>query len=478
MKIIFGTDGWRGLLDSEINEKTISLVAQAFADYNLQRFSQPVIAIGFDGRRNSEKFANIFTETLSGNGIKVFLSDRIIPTSVLSFFVKYNNLNSGVMITASHNPPEYNGVKFKADYGGPFLTEETLKVEELIGKSSVSKSSDNVERTNLLLPYVETIEKLIDFELIRRARLNILIDSMGGAGSDYLERILLAHNIPAKTIFSPPDEKFYGRLAEPIEKNLEALKQKLKENNYSIGLATDGDADRCGVMLDNGEWLSAQETILLLTDFIINTKKLKGHIVKTASVTDKLKTLFESKQRKIYDVQVGFKYITEVMIDKKIAFGCEESGGFGYGTHIPERDGILSSLFMIEMLAHSGFNKLSEYVNHKRKEFGEIFYDRIDLKYEDNDRVNKLPELFNKNIQNINSFNVKEVKSFLSSRNIINGIKFLLEGNNRWLLLRSSETEPIVRIYAEGQSDEEVNKLLKFGSNLFDIRSVPQKVIM
>ena len=468
MKIIFGTDGWRGLLDNEINEETVAHVAQAFADYNLQNFSQPAIAVGFDGRRNSEKFANIFAETLSGNNVKVFLSDRIIPTPILSFFVKHNNLKSGVMITASHNPPEYNGVKFKADYGGPFLTEVTLKVEELIGKSSIRKSLDNIEKTNLLLPYVEAIEKLIDFDLIRRSRLNILIDSMGGAGSDYLERILLAHNIPVKTIFAPPNENFYGRLAEPIEKNLSPLRNELKENDYSLGLATDGDADRSGFMLDNGEWLSAQETILLLTDFIVNTKKLKGNIVKTASVTDKLKTLFESKQRKIYDVQVGFKYITEIMIDKKIAFGCEESGGFGYGTHIPERDGILSSLFMIEMLAHSGFNKLSEYVDHKRKGFGNIFYDRIDLKYEKPDRNELLPELYRKFIDSVENFRVVHAKAFYSSRNVINGLKFFLEGDNRWLLLRSSETEPIVRIYAEGQSDSEVQKLLKFGEQLFN----------
>ncbi|RPI60887.1 MAG: phosphoglucomutase [Ignavibacteriales bacterium] len=468
MKIIFGTDGWRGLLDSEINEETISLVAQSFADYNLQRFSHPAIAIGFDGRRNSEKFAKIFAETLSGNNIKVFLSDRIIPTPVLSFFVKHNNLNSGVMITASHNPPEYNGVKFKADYGGPFLTEETLKVEELIGKSSVKKNDVNIERTNFLLSYTEQIGKFIDFEFIRRSRLNVLIDSMGGAGSDYLERILLAHNISAQTIFSLPDQNFYGRLAEPIEKNLGPLKKELQENDYSLGLATDGDADRCGVMLDNGEWLSAQETILFLTNFIVNTKKLQGNIVKTASVTDKLKTLFESKQRKIYDVQVGFKYITEVMISKKIAFGCEESGGFGYGIHLPERDGILSSLFMIEMLAHSGFNKLSEYVNHKREEFGKIFYDRIDLKYEKQDRNELLPGLYRNFIDRIGNFRVVHIKAFYSSRNVINGLKFFLEGDNRWLLLRSSETEPIVRIYAEGQSDDEVKKFLEYGRKLFN----------
>ncbi|NWF50235.1 MAG: phosphoglucomutase [Ignavibacteriaceae bacterium] len=465
MKIIFGTDGWRGLLGKEINEETVALAAQAFADYNLQKFSQPSIAVGFDGRCSSEKFAKIFAETLSGNNIEVFLSDRIIPTPVLSFFVKHNKLNSGVMITASHNPSEYNGVKFKADYGGPFLTEETLKVEQLISKSAIRKKNDKIEKTNFLLAYTELVEKLIDFDLIRRSRLNILIDSMGGAGSDYLERILLAHGIPAKTIFSPPDENFYGRLAEPIEKNLSPLKKELQENDYSLGLATDGDADRCGVMLNTGEWLSVQETILLLTDFIVNTKKLKGHIVKTASVTDKLKAQFETKQRKIFDVQVGFKYITEVMINKKIAFGCEESGGFGYGIHIPERDGILSSLFIIEMLAHSGFNKLSDYVNLKRNELGNIYYDRIDLKYEKPGRNELLPNLYKKYIDDIKGFRVIHVKAFYSSRNIINGLKFFMEGNNRWLLMRSSETEPIVRIYAEGQSEEEVKQFLDFGKN-------------
>ncbi len=468
MKIIFGTDGWRGLLDSEINDESVSLVAQAFADYNLQNFSSPKIAVGFDGRRNSKHFAKIFSEILSGNGIKVFLSDRIIPTPALSFFVKINQLSSGVIITASHNPPEYNGIKFKAYYGGPFLTEETLKVEQLLGKSPIKKNSDNIESTNFLLPYTEQLEKFIDFEQIRLSRLKILIDSMGGAGADYLERILLAHNIPSKTIFSPPDENFYGRLAEPIEKNLSPLKKELQENDSSLGLATDGDADRCGVMLDNADWLSAQETILLLTDFIVNTKKFKGHIVKTASVTDKLKTLFESKQRKIFDVQVGFKYITEVMIDKKVAFGCEESGGFGYGIHIPERDGILSSLFMIEMIAHSGFNKLSEYVDHKRNEFGNIFYDRIDLKYKKPDRNELLPELYRKFIDRIGNFRVVHAKAFYSSRNVINGLKFFIEGDNRWLLLRSSETEPIVRIYAEGQNDKEVKQFLEFGKNILN----------
>ncbi len=468
MNIFFGTDGWRGLLDKEVNENSIAIVAQAFADYLNERKEANSVAIGFDGRKKSELFAKIFAEILSGNNIKVFLSDRIIPTPVLSFTVKSKSLDAGVMITASHNPPEYNGVKFKADYGGPFLTEETAKVENLLEKNLISRNDSLITKENFLIEYFNHLETLIDFELIRRSRLTILIDSMGGAGADYLERILLSHNIPARTIYSVPDFNFYGRLAEPVAQNLEPLSKELRNGDFSLGLVTDGDADRCGVMLEDGSFLSAQETILLLTDFVVNTKKLKGDIVKTSSVTDKLKTFFESKQRKVFDVQVGFKYITEIMIKKQIAFGCEESGGFGYGNHIPERDGILSSLLMIEMLAHSGFDKLSEFVKTKRKQFGEIFYNRIDLHYDKPDRINLLPELYKKFIEKIDDKKVIFLKPFYSSRGIINGLKFCIEGNNRWLLIRSSETEPIIRIYAEGQSDDEVNKFLEFGKNILN----------
>lgn len=468
MNIFFGTDGWRGLIDKEVNEHTIEIVAQAFADYLNNNHQNASAAIGFDGRKKSELFAKIFAEVLSGNNINVFLSDRIIPTPTLSFIVKHKSLSAGVMITASHNPPDYNGVKFKASYGGPFLTEETVKVEQLLNKNSIKRNNNLITKENFLIDYFNQLEKLVDFELIRRSRLNILIDSMNGAGTDLIERILLAHNISAKSIYAAPHENFSGRLPEPIEKNLKPLSDELKSNDYSLGLATDGDADRCGVMLDDGSWLSAQETILVLADYCINKKKFHGCVVKTSSVTDKVKTLFESNQRKVIDVQVGFKYITEVIIKQTVAFGCEESGGFGYGIHIPERDGILSSLFIIEMLADSGFNKLSEYINHKRKIFGELFYDRIDLKYYKPDRNELLSKLYKKYIDKFGDCKVVFVKPFYSSRNIINGLKYFLEGNNRWLLIRSSETESIVRIYAEGQSKEEVKQFLELGKNFFN----------
>lgn len=467
--IIFGTDGWRGLIDSEINISSVEVVAQAFSVYIKDKFNSEnklKVALAYDGRKYSKEFAEAFASVLSGNNITALLSESIVPTPALSFYVKHKNLNAGVMITASHNPPEYNGIKFKANYGGPFLTEETLIVENFLYKNEIVKSDELIIMTNMLEDYSLHIESQIDFKAISSTGLNILIDSMSGAGQYFLEELLKKHNCKADTIFGTADINFSGRLAEPIEKNLIPLKNKLIESaSYSFGAATDGDADRLGVLLDNGEWLSAQETILYLTDYIVNKKNYTGNIVKTSSVTDKI-FLFENDKRKVFDVQVGFKYICETMIAEDVAIGCEESGGYGYKNHIPERDGVFSALLLAEMLSKSGMTKLSDYVAKKRIEFGNIYYDRIDHHYHKPDRIEKLPLMFNNPPKEISGFNVLNIMPYYSSRGIINGIKFFLYDKPRWLLLRSSETEPMIRIYAEGKSDDEVKSILQSGIKL------------
>ncbi|MHC1737590.1 MAG: phosphoglucomutase [Ignavibacteriaceae bacterium] len=477
-KISFGTDGWRALMypgehsqeEIFINEETIKIVAQAFADYLKKKCSGEIAtAVGFDGRKNSEFFASVFAQVLSGNNIIVFLSDRICPTPLLSYFTKINQLAAGVMITASHNPPEYNGIKFKSSYGGPFLTEETLKVEESLGKSKILVSHSLITKSDFSEVYFKHVREYIDLEKIHESKLRVLVDSMGGAGESMMETILGGNKnsgFEIETIFSPASEVFYGRLAEPIKKNLIPLSEELAKGDYSIGLATDGDADRLGVMLENGEWLSAQETILLLTDYMVNGKGVKGHIVKTSSVTDKISGFFSSDKRKVFDVQVGFKYICEKMIEEDVAFGGEESGGFGFKNHIPERDGVFSGLIFIEMLANSPFTRLSEYVTAKRKEFGLIYYNRVDYHYYGADRHGKLPELVKNLPVTIGGYKVKSSQTFFGSHNNINGIKFYLEGNPRWLLIRSSETEPMFRFYAEGENDKEVEELLRAGEKL------------
>ncbi len=468
-RIIFGTDGWRGLIDTEVNDETISVAARAFADYLYSKNLNDIkVAVAFDGRKSSKIFADKFSQVLSANKIEVYLSNQITPTPILSFFVKKNSLSAGVMITASHNPPEYNGVKFKAYYGGPFLTEETKAVEEYLYLRSYSYDDAYIKIVDMIEPYFSHISRLIDFDRIRDAQIFPLIDSMSGAGQDLIQKILDENGINAETIFSTPDENFNNRLPEPIEKNLIPLSEKLKSSNqYSVGLATDGDADRCGVMLENGVWLSSQETILYLIDYIVNEKKFDGHIVKTSSVTDKVYK-FQTEKRKVYDVQVGFKYICEKMISEDIAIGCEESGGFGFKFHIPERDGILSSLFILEMLANSGLKKMSDLVERKRKEFGKICYDRVDLDFERPDRLKKLPAIAKNPPDKIGKFSVVKIETFKSSRDEINGIKFYLSGESHWLLIRASETEPLIRFYAEASSDKEVKEILDSGIELIE----------
>jgi phosphomannomutase len=383
---------------------------------------------------------------------------------MISYLCSWFNYTAGVMITASHNPPEYNGVKFKANYGGPFMTEETKKVEDMISDTyfcaRISTQSDE------LWPYHQAIKSQIDFEAIYAADIIPLIDSMAGAGQTFISDYLLDKGIPAETIFGEATSDFSGRAAEPIEKNLKPLADALKKrSDFCCGFATDGDADRLGVMMENGEWLSAQETILYLTDYVINVRKEKGCIIKTSSVTDKV-NLLASDEHPLFEVQVGFKYICEQMLKTWAAIACEESGGFGYSLHIPERDGIFSALLFLEMLAKSGHKKLSDFVNEKRVEFGDIYYKRIDHILEGADRVSILPKLYEKKLSTFAGIKILDIEAFNSSRGIINGLKFRLDGTCRWLLLRASETEPLMRVYAEGQSNKEVDLFLKEGISL------------
>jgi phosphomannomutase len=467
LNIIFGTDGWRALLDSEINDYTISIAADAFARYILKQSKSPSVAIAYDNRRNSLLFANIMGEVFSANNIYVHLADNITPTPVLSWYVKEKRISYGVMITASHNPPEYNGVKFKASYGGPFLTEETAEVEKLLIIHTPKRNSINISKVNMIESYSRYIENSFDFDKIRKAGLNLLVDSMGGAGGSIIENILTKNGIDSTTIYSPPSENFYNRLAEPIESNLKPLSEFLRNStSFSFAAATDGDADRVGIMDDNGEWVSAQETIMLLADYLIHKKGLKGGLVKTSSVTGKLDS-FSPNVTAIHEVQVGFKYICEMMLKEKIILGVEESGGFGYGSHIPERDGIYSTFLLLSLLAESGYNKLTDYLDLFRKKYGEIHYNRIDFHYAGENRNKILPQLFNNLPAMIGKYPISAALPFYSSRRIINGIKFLTDDPCRWLLLRSSETEPLIRIYAEGLSENESLDLIEQGKKFF-----------
>lgn len=465
-KIIFGTDGWRGLLGEELNDLNIQRVAQAFADYMRLKSKYNRVVVGYDGREQSDHFARLFSEVLRGNRIDVILADRVVPTPVVSFTCIQRQCDAGVMITASHNPPAYNGIKFKASNGSPFATEETALVESLIDHSLPSFDEKGIEETDLTTPYLAHMEKLIDFKAIAASGIRPAIDSMAGAGGTLLEGLLAKHGIASQTLFGVPQTDFAGRLAEPVERNLQPLSELLKGGGFSLGLATDGDADRLGVMTDSGKWMNVQETILYLAQYYKGQRKVQGPLVKTASVTDRMLQLFPGEE--VADVQVGFKYVAEAMLEKNAAFGAEESGGFGFREHLPERDGIFSALVFMEMLALSGYSSLEQFMHEKRKELGNICYSRIDAENDSPARHQVLPALAENPPAQLAGYPVTSILTYTSSRGLINGLKLRLKGQPRWLLLRVSETEPIVRIYAEAETDEEVNLLLQAGKNLFD----------
>ncbi|TVQ06671.1 MAG: phosphoglucomutase [Bacteroidetes bacterium] len=465
-KIEFGTDGWRGLLDDDLNDHNIQIVAQALADYMRLKSKNNRVAVGYDGRRDSDRFARLFAEVLRGNRIDVILSDRIVSTPVVSFTCVHRKCDVGVMITASHNPPQYNGIKFKASNGSPFATEETALVESLLGHSLPSFDEKGIEEIDLMADYLVHVEKLVDFDAIRKAGLRVAIDSMAGSAGTVLEELLKKHGIHAETIFGVPQTDFAGRMAEPVERNLQPLADFLRKGDFSVGLATDGDGDRLGVMTDKGNWMNVQETILYLAQYYKGKKGMEGSLVKTASVTDKMLQLFPESE--VADVQVGFKYVAEAMIENDAAFGAEESGGFGFKGHLPERDGIFSGLVLLEMLANSAHKTLESFIAEKRKELGEIYYDRIDQENDSPARYKVLPALALTSPAELANFKVTGMQYYQSSRGQINGLKLRLEGNPRWLLLRVSETEPIVRIYAEGENQQEVQQLLNAGKNLFE----------
>lgn len=470
--IRFGTDGWRALLDSVFNDRNVTRVAEAFVRHlHSSGESGTIVAVAFDGRRGSKHFATLFAEVLSAHGHPVIFASAVVPTPVLSFAVRHHGCSAGVMVTASHNPPEYNGIKFKAAYGGPFMSDRTRQVEAMLRTEPEGKRDSALVRTVDLLPaYRDHLGSVVDMAALREfarndpARASVMIDSMGGAGGMLLEELLEPLGWRAQTIFGTPDERFYDRLPEPIAQNLGPLLYNTAVTDALLGIATDGDADRCSVVYEDGTWMTAQENILALVWHLQVNKEWTGAVIKSASVTDKVRLLAQRRGAEVFDVSVGFKYITEVMLKEDFLFGGEESGGFGFKHHLPERDGILAGLLFCEMVAKTG-RSLREIMQEVYDVVGAVHYDRIDAPYDRPDRGDILPRLAAMTAgESIAGFSVQSVRMYREGT-LLTGVKFLL-GNARWLLVRTSQTEPLVRIYAEGQREEEVRMLLMEGKKL------------
>lgn len=462
--IKFGTDGWRAVISEEFTFENVRIVAQAISDYLKLTPGAKRVIVGYDTRFLSDRYAQLVSEVLAGNGIKVILTDGPCPVPVACYTIKRLRLAGGVIVTASHNPPHFNGIKFKADYAGPGDPSITDKIEELVYKNEPvvipfekAKSSRVIEVTDVTGPYFEFIDSYIDADLLKDAGLKVLVDSMYGVGDWYLKKILEQTNCQVKTIHAEPDPLFGGLSPEPIPKNLGELVSLTKEGGFDVGLATDGDCDRIGVVRSNGSFVTPHWIISLLLLYLVKYRKWGGGVAKTICTTSLLRKLASKYGLPLYETPVGFKHISKLMRETDILIGGEESGGIGFKNYIPERDGFLSGLLILELIAQEKRN-LIEIMNDMEKEFGQFHYMRKDTDYPVKMGLEVVEALKQAPPSEILDEKVAEINS-------IDGIKFICEDES-WLLVRPSGTEPLLRIYAEAGSEQRVKAMVELGKEL------------
>ncbi len=451
-EIKFGTDGWRAVIADAYNFKNLRILAQATADY-LGRGKK--ICVGFDTRFMSDKFAEVVAEVLSNNELRVVLSDRPIPTPALSFAVKTLKMDLGIMITASHNPAEYNGFKIKMPSGGAAPVEVTKQIEGFLGENKpaeVNALAVPIEKKDLTKDYVKFIRSYIEFKKIKNKKFKVLVDAMYGSGDSFIAQILKGSKIKVEFMRNTINPSFDGGRPEPVEENLEELKLRVKKEKFDLGIALDGDADRIAAVAPGGVFIHPQKILGLLALHLNQDRGWPGGLVKTICGTTMMDNIAKFLKIKLYETPVGFKYISNLMETEDIVAGGEEAGGMGVKGYIPERDGSMAGLLLIEMMSYRNKNIL-KILNETEKQFGKFYYVRKDLHLEKRVEPKKenLPkELLGKK--------VVEIKDF-------DGIKLMCEDQS-WLMFRGSGTEPIMRIYAEAKSLAQANKLLDLGKKV------------
>jgi len=418
----------------------------------------PGVAIGFDTRFMSERFARKIGKVLKANGIKVYLSDQFIPTPVLSFNVKHRELDAGIMVTASHNPYYYNGLKFKASYGGSAMEELTKNIEQLLYQSPIPNHQQiELNPHDFFRDYKNHLEKIVNFDIINSFHGKIIFDSMYGAGSGFLQQFIAESSIKLESINNKINPNFGNILPEPIPDNLQKLSARVKSSGAILGIATDGDADRFGIIDDEGNFVQLHDLMPILFEYLVKSRDWPGNIVRTTSMADTIDKIADQYNREVFEVPVGFKNVCEKMLADDILIGGEESGGFGYKNHIPERDGILSILLVLEMLAREE-TFIKEKVNTLRQKLGPFAYDRIDQYCDREKAARNMVKLKSKPPDRIGEYKINNI-------NTIDGIKFYLE-KDAWMLIRLSQTEPLFRIYVAARDQEAVDNILKSGKKL------------
>ena len=456
--IKFGTDGWRGVIAEDYTFANVRTVSYAIARY-VVRHEQPTrgVLVGYDTRFGSENFARVAAEAVAMTGTPVWLAEKACPSPALSLLVKQRGAAGGIMITASHNPYKWNGVKFKASYGSSALPSIVAKVEEELkvvlrdGVPALPPRKDLLQSLDVLTPYLERIQKLVDWDRIRAAKMRYVVDPMHGAARGLLRELMTRHGVSCDEIRGTRDPLFGGVNPEPIEPHVEALRQAVLKGGYDAGLCADGDGDRIGAMDRDGTFVTPHQIFSLLLWHLAGTRQIPGDVAKTFTATKMVDKIAAKYGRKVYEVPVGFKYICELMLENDILLGGEESGGIGSKLYLPERDATVMALLLVELMAWHG-KTLGELVRQLHAEYGEHHYGRVDLELKPGQKEKALERFANGKLKRLLDWPVVR-------REDLDGIKVYL-GEIGWVMVRGSGTEPVLRIYSETTRPETTRRIL------------------
>lgn len=471
-KIKFGTDGWRGIIADDFTFANVRFCAQSVADYLQDKgVASHGMVVGYDTRFASERFAAAVAEVFAGNGIKTILCTQATPTPIISYGVTHEKAAGAVIITASHNPGQWNGFKIKSPDGSSAPTQVETEVEsrlpQIVTQGKIKRleldeglSKGTIRYLDLTPAYFDHIAKLVDIESLRQSGLKITADSMFGAGSGCFKRILQGGKTEVIEINGERNPIFPGIQPEPIARHLTKLSATIRENGSSIGLATDGDADRIGIVDEKGNPLTPLQIFALLALYLFEVRGERGPIVRTVTTTSMLDKLGKMYNVPVYETKVGFKYVAPIMMAENALIGGEESSGFGFRGHIPERDGILAGLYVLDLM-----NKLhkspSQLIEHLYSKVGPHHYNRLDLEFPPAERESIIGRIAGKTPSHIGGLKVTKV-------NTADGFHLTL-ADGSWLLIRFSGTEPILRIYAEAGSLDRANSIIAEGRKLLGV---------
>jgi phosphomannomutase len=454
----FGTDGWRGIIAEDFTFANARIVSHAIARYVVRgEDARKGVLIGYDHRFTSDHIAAAVADTISATGTPVWLTDKPCPTPAISLLVRQRKAAGGLVITASHNPYRWNGIKYKASYGSSALPSIVAQIEdELAGVvrdavPPLPARRDLIHSLEPRAPYLDTIEKLVDWDRLRAAKLRFVSDAMHGSAAGLLPDLFKRNGIVCDEIRGTRDPLFGGAHPEPIEPHIDPLRKAVGAGKYDAGFCADGDGDRIGAIDRDGSFVNPHQIFALLVWHLVGTRNLPGDIAKTFSVTKLIDKLAAKFGRKLHEAPIGFKYICELMLEQNILIGGEESGGIGTSLHLPERDATVSALLLAELMAWHG-QSLGELMGALHAEFGEYHYGRVDLDLKPGQKEKAIEHFSNAKMQKLLDWQI-------ARREDMDGIKLYL-GKAGWVMVRASGTENLLRVYSETNRPETTRRVL------------------